>query len=63
MPYELIKKFTIENPPCPCDYCNSGWGDWSAEGIETCDKSCERYQAWVDGEIVIPDGFDEVRKI
>jgi len=67
MPYELIKKIVVEiteERPYPCAYCEDGWKNWDAEKkVETCQGSCGTYRAWLNGEIVIPQGFDEVREI
>lgn len=62
MPYELIKRFTVKERPCPCDYCGAGWADISTEGIRTRQENCPQYQAWAKGKIIVPFGFDEVRK-
>lgn len=65
MSYELIKKTVVEERPYPCDYCDSrssGWGSSNGEYYD-CQESCEFYKIWLEGGIVVPQGFDEVREI
>ena len=30
----------------PCEGCNTGWGSASADGVHTCNETCERLAAW-----------------
>lgn len=67
MPYELIKKTVVrvENRPSPCDYCTHGSGGATNTDGSIDDRACfcEIYRSWLEGAIVIPEGFDEVREV
>lgn len=66
MPYDLVKEtlIRIEERPCPCDYCTHGYGGVSTDGnFDDCTLFCGLYKMWLEGAVVIPEGFTEVREI
>ncbi len=64
MLYELIKKTVVNQRPFPCNYCNHGWAVYSEkEEIVDCKKDCRLYADYLEGKVVVPEGFSEVRKV
>lgn len=66
MSYELVKEtvIQIEERPCPCTYCDSGQGEMGSNGeYYDCHESCDLYKMWLEGAVVIPEGFAEGREI
>ncbi len=63
MLYELIKKTIVNSRPFPCNYCNHGWGSYSEKELESCKKDCRLYIDYLDGRVVVPEEFSEVKEI
>ena len=63
MLYALVKKIVLNNRPFPCNYCNHGWASYSEKEILSCKKKCSLYLDYLEGKVVVPEGFGKVRKV